>query len=124
MNGSAPNSPATGSHVLVRQKFNPNCCSDSHEWFASVRPMATTMSSSAAANAPMLTRNPRSETRTTRLRHLNLAERRLLEHDHVGRQRGVAEIGAVFLPVGQRPVHEVQHFLARGLVFRILVHQD
>ena len=31
MKGSAPNSPLTGFHVLVRQKWKPNFCSDSHD---------------------------------------------------------------------------------------------
>src|SRR3989442_6230632 len=124
MNGSAPNSPLTGFHVLVRQKFNPNFWSDSHESFARVRPMAMTMSSSAAAKAPMPRRNPRSDERTARLRSLDSVERRLFEHHDAGRQRGVAEIRAVFLAVGQRPVHEVDHRLAGGFIFWILIHQD
>src|SRR2546428_6583053 len=124
MNGSAPNSPATGSHVLVRQKPRPNFWIDSHESFASVKPMATTTSSNAAANAPMLTRNPRSGKRTARLRYLDPVERRLFEHHDAGGQRGVAEIGAVLLAIGQRPAHEVQHHLPGGLVLRILVEQQ
>src|SRR5215208_2624368 len=67
MNGSAPNSPATGSQLLVRQKLKPNFCSDSEESFASVTPMPMTISSSAAANTPMPRRNPRSDERTLRL---------------------------------------------------------
>src|ERR1041384_1139658 len=118
MNGSAPNSPATGSQFDVRQKFRPNFCSDSAESFASVMPMATTMSSSAAAKTPMPMRNPRSLVRTLRLRHRDLLERRLLEHDDVGGQRRVAEVRAVLLPVGQRPLHALDHRLARGLVLR------
>ena len=124
MKGSAPNSPLTGFQVLVRQKFNPNFWSDSHESFARVRPMAMTMNSSAAAKAPMPSRNPRSEERTARLRYLDPVERRLFEHHDAGRQRRVAEIGAIFLAIGQRPAHEVDHRLAGGLIFWILVHQD
>ena len=40
MKGSAPNSPATGSHVLVRQKSKPNFWIDSHDCRASSTPMA------------------------------------------------------------------------------------
>src|SRR5258706_12560596 len=123
MKGSAPNSPATGSHVVVRQKLKPNRCRESQESFASVIPMATTISSSAAAKAPMPRRNPRSEERTARLRYLDSVERRLLEHDDAAGKGSVPEIRAVFLAVGQRPLHEVQHRLRRGLVLRILVHQ-
>src|SRR5947207_15514503 len=124
MKGSAPNSPLTGFHVLVRQKFKPNFWSDSHDSFARVRPMEMTISSSAAAKAPMPRRNPRSEERTARLRHLDLVERRLLEHHDVGRQRRIPEVGAVLLAIGESPVHEVDHRLAGGLVLWILVHQD
>jgi hypothetical protein len=49
MNGSAPNSPATGSQFVVRQKLRPNFCSDSDDWLVSRTPIAMTMSSSAAA---------------------------------------------------------------------------
>src|SRR5215471_9935175 len=35
MNGSAPNSPATGSHVLVRRKPNWNLARDGPEWLHS-----------------------------------------------------------------------------------------
>src|SRR6478672_6681195 len=64
MNGSAPNSPATGSQFVVRQNAKPNFCSDSDDWFVSSTPIATTMSSNAAAKTPMLTRNPGSLERT------------------------------------------------------------
>src|SRR5678810_485172 len=121
MKGRAPNSPATGSQSLVRQKSKPNRCSESHESFASVMPMATTISSSAAAKTPMPIRNPRSVERTARLRGLDLLERRLLQHDDVRGQRGVAEIRRIFLAVGQRPFDKVHHRPGRCLVLRIAV---
>ena len=40
MNGSAPNSPCTGSHVCVRQKSKPNFLIDSIDSRTSSIPMA------------------------------------------------------------------------------------
>src|SRR6266550_6652510 len=124
MKGSAPNSPATGFQSLVRQKARPNFWSDSDESFASVTPIAMTISSSAAANTPMPTRNPRSEERTARLRDLDPVERRHLLHHDAGGEGRIPEIRRERLPLGQRPMHEIHHRLAGDLVLRILVHQD
>ena len=38
MNGSAPNSPETGSQVSVRQKLKPNFWIDSSDWRAQLEP--------------------------------------------------------------------------------------
>src|ERR1051325_9943638 len=124
MKGSAPNSPATGSQLLVRQNLKPNRCSESDESFASVMPMATTISSSAAAKTPMPIRNRRSVERTARLRHLDPVERRLFQHDDVGWQGSVAKIRRVLLSVGQRPLQEIHHGVAGALVHRILIQQN
>src|SRR5436190_9215029 len=95
MKGSAPNSPATGFQSLVRQKARPNFWSDSDESFASVTPIAMTISSSAAANTPMPTRNPRSEDGTARVRVIGrVVRRRTVQADERGERvlggRGVS----------------------------------
>jgi hypothetical protein len=58
INGSAPNSPAIGSQVLVRQNRRPNCWTDAIDWRDSSNAIATTISSSASANAPVAMRKP------------------------------------------------------------------
>src|SRR5262245_35144639 len=123
MNGNAPNSPATGSQLLVPQKPSPNFCIDSVESFASVTAIATTISSSAAANAPTPTRNVKSDDRTC-LGNLYAFQCRLFEHRHVGGQRSVTQIRGVLLAVGERPSHEVDHRLAGGFVFGVLVEEQ
>src|SRR5262245_36396296 len=123
MNGSAPNSPATGSQFVVRQKPKPNFCSDSDDSLVSRTPIAMTMSSSAAAKTPMLMRNPVSVERTRRLGYLDPAQRSLFERDDVRGERGVPEISAVFLAVGQRPLHEIDHRFGGRLVLRLLVEE-
>ena len=40
MNGSAPNSPATGSQMLVAQNCKPNFAIDSWDWRQSSTPIA------------------------------------------------------------------------------------
>ena len=64
MNGSAPNSPATGSHISVRQKASPNRWMDSSDWRTSSKPIADTISTSASANTPVPARKPRSRERS------------------------------------------------------------
>src|SRR5947208_16824236 len=118
MNGSAPNSPATGSQISVRQKFIPNFWTDSTDWRASTTPIAHTRTTSRAPNVPVPMRNRKS------LRDLDSAKGGHLELDDGFRQRRVAEIGAVFLTLGQRPLHEVSHRLCLRLVLPILVQQD
>ncbi len=60
MNGSAPNSPATGSQISVRQKLRPNLWIDSIDCRVSSNPMAHTISTRTSANAPVPILNPRS----------------------------------------------------------------
>ena len=60
MNGSAPNSPAIGSQVSVRQKSSPNFSIDSIDCRDSSKPIATTISTSASAKTPVAIRNPGS----------------------------------------------------------------
>ncbi len=60
MNGSAPNSPDTGSQISVRQKSSPNWRSDRIDCCVSSAPMATTMRMSRRAKNPVPTLNPRS----------------------------------------------------------------
>ena len=45
MNGSAPNCPATGSQISVRQKFKPNFSIESIDW-RELEPIAATMRTS------------------------------------------------------------------------------
>src|SRR5256885_16754945 len=60
MNGSAPNSPATGSQVRFVQNANPNLTIERTDWRVSSKPIATTMTMTTAAIAPATTRNARS----------------------------------------------------------------
>src|SRR4051794_27675910 len=117
MNGSAPNSPATGSQTSVRQKLRPNLLIESIDCRVSSNPMAHTISTRTSANAPVPSLNPRSPVLPrlraipAPLRDLDLRQRRHLElHDRV-RQRRVTELGAELLAVAQRPLHEIDHGL-------------
>src|SRR5206468_1826699 len=47
-----------------------------------------------------------------------------LQSDDLRRKRRVAEIGAVLLAFGQRPLHEIHHDLRPLLVSRMLVEQQ
>ena len=67
MNGSAPNSPATGSQVSVRQKLKPNFWIDSIDCRVSSKPIATTISTRTSANAPVPSLKPRSFDRRHRV---------------------------------------------------------
>jgi hypothetical protein len=53
MNGSAPNSPATGSQICVRQNARPNFVIDSIDSRVSTTAMLTTMTSRNRAKAPV-----------------------------------------------------------------------
>ncbi len=53
MNGRAPNSPATGSHVSVIQKCQPNCLMDNWDCRNSSMPIATTMAIRTSPNSPV-----------------------------------------------------------------------
>ena len=57
MNGSAPNSPETGSHVVPVQKPKPNFVIDSIDCRESSTASATTVSTTNAAKAPVKARN-------------------------------------------------------------------
>src|SRR6185295_242466 len=118
MKGSAPNSPTTGSHTSVRQKFSPNFRIDSIDSLVRVTPIAKTIATSRNPNRPVPSRNARS------LRYFDLAKGRHLELDDGFGQRGVAQVGAVLLAVGQRPLHEVHHRLRLRLVLRVLVEEQ
>src|SRR5438309_1350853 len=131
MNGSAPNSPDTGSQISVRQKLRPNFWIDSIDCATSTAPIAQTMSTRTSANAPVPIRNPRSfptcltrRTRPTRLRDLDLRERRHFQFHNRVRQRCISEIRAVLLTIGQRPLHELHHRLCLRLVLRRFVQQQ
>src|SRR4029079_17621880 len=123
MNGSAPNSPATGSQLLVPQKLSPNFSIESAESLANVIAMAITISSNAAAKAPTPTRNEKSAERTG-LGNLDAIEGRLFEHDDAGGQRRIAEISREFLTVGERPSHEIHHRFACAFVCGVLIQQQ
>src|SRR6185436_16787948 len=60
MNGSAPNSPDTGSQISVRQKLKPNFAIESHDWRTSSKPIATTISTSTSPKRPVPILKPRS----------------------------------------------------------------
>src|SRR5947207_9644527 len=105
MNGSAPNSPATGSQISVSQKLRPNLRIDAIDSTASTAPMVQTMATTRSPKAPVPSRKPSS------LRDLDLGKGGHFELDDRLRQRRVAEIGAVLLAVDQRPLHEVDHRL-------------
>src|ERR1051325_10166034 len=53
MNGSAPNSPATGSHVFRVQKLRPNFAIESVDCRDSSNASPTTISTTSAATAPV-----------------------------------------------------------------------
>jgi hypothetical protein len=57
MKGNAPNSPATGSHVRVRQNEKPNLRTDSIESFTSTTRMPRTTAMTRTATAPVPARN-------------------------------------------------------------------
>src|SRR5689334_7044877 len=131
MKGSAPKSPATGSQVEVCQKPKPNFWIDSHDSLTSTAPMPTTMATTSTANAPVLTRKPRSPwfpRRTARVGvasgDTNFGERGQLHLHDFGRQRRVTQLRRELLPVAERPLHELDHRLALGLVLRVLVEQE
>src|SRR5258708_14461347 len=60
MKGKAPNSPATGSHVVPRQKPRPNFSMESQDWLARTIPIPTTIRQIRAAKAPVPRRKPTS----------------------------------------------------------------
>ena len=60
MKGNAPNWPATGSHVWVRQKSSPNLVIDSIDSRVSTIAIPTTMISNVTAKAPVPTLKPTS----------------------------------------------------------------
>src|SRR5689334_8456270 len=98
MNGSAPKSPATGSHVVVFQKPKPNFWIDSHDSLVRTAPMPATIAMMSTANAPVTTRKPRSPwlPRFTVLvaatsGDTHFGQRRELQLHDLRRQRGVTE---------------------------------
>src|SRR6476660_8878874 len=133
MKGSAPNSPATGSQVSVRQKLRPNLLIDSTASRLSSKAMPATISTMRKAKKPVPSLKPRSGYRKRRvgldtgsltLRNLDLRQGRHLELDDGLGQWRVAEVSAVLLAVGQCPLHEVHHGLGLALVLRVLVEQQ
>jgi hypothetical protein len=84
MNGSAPNSPATGSHTSVRQKSQPNRRIDAIDSTVSTMPIAKTMPIRIRPKAPVPIRKRDS------LRDLDLGKSRHLElHDRLGQGRSL-----------------------------------
>src|SRR5688572_26051627 len=129
MKGSAPNSPATGSQLLVDQKASPKRWIDSHDSLVSTTAMAPTVTSTRSAKAPVLTRKPRSpwpRRRVTRggSRDTNFRQRRQLHLHDLRRQRRVAHLGSELLTVRERPLHEVDHRPALRLVLRVFIEQE
>src|SRR5438874_4392248 len=64
MNGSAPNSPATGSQISVRQKLKPNFRIDGSDWRVSSTPIANTIRTTTSATAPVPIRKVKSRDRS------------------------------------------------------------
>src|SRR5712664_2554873 len=95
-NGSAPNCPATGSQVLVRQNDRPNSRIDREECVTRITAIPATTAGTARAQSPVPIRKPRSTL-------LDLRQGGHFQLDDAVRQRCVAEIGAEFLAVGQGP---------------------
>ncbi len=60
MNGSAPNSPDTGSQVWPAQNPQPNFSMARWDWRHSSAPIPPTIAMTRRANAPVPIRNPRS----------------------------------------------------------------
>src|SRR5512135_2451538 len=127
MNGSAPNSPDTGSQVRPVQKPKPNFSIESRDWSASTTPIPTTIRQMRTAKTPVPRRKPRSAPGSRRDGRARMRGRPLLDpaerghlhlHDAL-RERRVAELGAVLLAVGQGPLHEVQHDLRLRRVLRV-----
>src|SRR5689334_12259119 len=136
MNGSAPKLPATGSHVLVVQNFRkPNCLSESSDSLNRTKAMPATSAMMTSANVPVPAKNSRSGRFVRRsqamkkdagasLLQLDLSELSHFELHDRGRHRRVAEIRAVLLSVGQRPLDEVGHRFGLGLILRRLIQQQ
>src|SRR5690349_14282091 len=109
MNGSAPNWPATGSQVVVRQKSKPNFRMESPEVRSSSKRIPRTRRTTRDAKNPVPRRKPRSSARRReegvfigRLSlGLDLLERFHLQGDDLRGQRRVAEVRRVLLPVRQ-----------------------
>src|SRR4029077_6826663 len=76
MNGSAPNSPATGSQISVRQNFSPNFWIDGNDSYARIKPMPQTRAINMKPNAPVPIRKPRS------LRDFDLGKSGHFQFDH------------------------------------------
>ena len=113
--------------MLVRQKLSPNFWIDSHDSFASVTPMAITMTQQRRAKAPMLEAKPEIATSARRRPQDTLmrSSAACSSIDHAGRQRRVAEIGGNIsgrLSAPSRMKSTIA--FAGGLVLRLLVQQQ
>ena len=140
MNGRAPNSPATGSQVDVRQKPRPNFWIERPSTGATARNRSpTTIRIRASPKAPVADTEPEvpgisrvacrsdlpvlaSTPDVSRPRSCRAPP--VSSFTTVGRQRRVAELRGELLPVGQRPFHEVHHGLRLRLVHGVLVEQQ
>src|SRR5512143_940836 len=102
MNGSAPNSPETGSQVVPFQNAKPNFSIESRDWWASTTPIPRTIRQTRTAKAPVPRRKPRSRRKSVRdgraaIGLLDPGERRHLHlHDARGEGR-VAQLRTVLL---------------------------
>src|SRR5687767_5092245 len=103
MNGSAPNSPATGSHSCVCQKLRPKRRMDGIDSSVSTAPIATTIAIRISPKTPVPIRKPSS------LLDLDFGKGSQLELHHDIGQRRVSELRAVLLADGERPFHELDH---------------
>src|SRR5580765_2238114 len=147
MKGSAPNSPDTGSQSDVVQNFHANFRIGSVELRMSSKPIPATIRRTSTAKRAVARRKPPSSLERRRRfdggavraligedfgagragpdgSSLHPGNRRLFEGDDFLRQGRVSEIRAVFLTVGEHPVHEIRDDLSLRLVLLVLVDEQ
>src|SRR5262245_17045267 len=136
MNGSAPNSPETGSQTFPVQNLKPNFSSESCDVRKSSQKIPATSRTTSRAKNPVPRRKPRSSAlrredgvffmggSCSETSELDSLERFHLESHDIRRQRRVAHVARELLPVGQGPLHELDHRLGLRLVLGVLVEEQ
>ena len=126
MKGSAPNSPATGSQVLVRPEAQPELLDRQPRLAGELHADRGHEHQQEQRNTRRCaTRKPQfADARSAgRSGNLDRSERRQSPASRRCRAAARSPVGGEFLPVGERPLHEVDHHLRAGLVRRLLVQQ-
>src|SRR3954464_11281287 len=106
MNGRAPNSPETGSHVLPVQNLHPNFVSEREDVRYSSKKIAATRRTTSKAKNPVPRRKPRSSALRPRgggffapalspASELDPLQRFHLQRHDLRRERRVSELGGV-----------------------------